>query len=676
MALFKTGVRRVAPWPYQAVIAGNGYMMGYSSAEDTQLISENPPAQSNVSPPNFQESSVNPVFGVPIGFADLSGGYGLQSQRDGVTNRYWYGIAFDGSQGIMQKGPHIPRVTPAAGTNVTRFFEADGILFAISGRYCIYMASDTVWSTAKDLNAGKLSTDAVTFTSSGSGITISFVAMGDSEYFWYRTAGGVATAGWTQHTSLCARNFERVGREFWRASATNNMAKVDVDADPLTAANWTAINAYSVGTKDAGIVRIGGVNDGTMFIFKEDGIYSFDGAGEDYELFPQLRMATASTNASAYTTWKNDRYVAYGTALYRLTSDGVLTQVGPELMTDNASPIKGRITALCGTPFALYAGIWNPDTSAAYLIKYQGEVAKDSNGREYHVWHGSLSKAWTAQISAMHESSIGADSGHTRLYMGFSDGKVAYFNLPCTPNPTGCSSYRWAYQDAEDSNAAINGLLYLPTLDMGFPSDSKSLLAANATSLNFDSSNYCKFDYRTLRTGSYDSIGTDFDTNPRKRVAFPIGGSTGESCVLLDSLITLVNAATTATPQLIRFSVEYQLRPALKKVFTFNILAEDGLFLSDNTPMRIGAHQIRSRIEAARNTAGTVTAQFIDETSRNISVIDTSETIAWYAPRGKWSAAIKVVATEHSQLYGQYGNLEPFTYAQLEAFTYGQLETL
>ena len=44
-------------------------------------------------------------------------------------------------------------------------------------------------------------------------------------------------------------------------------------------------------------------------------------------------------------------------------------------------------------------------------------------------------------IQAMFVSTIGAPSGHTRTYMGFSDGTLGWMVNPCVPNPAACSRF-------------------------------------------------------------------------------------------------------------------------------------------------------------------------------------------------------------------------------------------
>lgn len=643
-------------------------MLGYGSQEDVQLVSENPPEQETVNPSEYAESSMNPIFGRYEVFGDMPGGFGLRLQKGGPNHRYWYAILADCSQGGMQKGPLITTMTPATvdSTNgINRFFETGGSLFALNGRYALRRTNDSTWGVSKDFTAGKVATDVAVFTSNFAGSTIVFIAMGDSEKFYHATSANAVADTWTQHGTMYARAFSQVGREFWRASATNLMAKVDTDADPTVEANWTATNSFRLGSQDAGVKRIGATIADTMYVFKTDGIYSLDEYGNDKELFPILRLATDSTNGDSFTQWKNDQYVAYGNSVYQLTPDGALAQVGPETITDNDSPIKGRVTALCGTQYAIYAGIYNPDTNNSYLIKYEGKRAQDSNGNEYHVWHGSLSAAYTSseKITALHVSTIGADTGHSRLYLGFSTGKVGYMALPCTPNPAGCSSYRYSTTD---------GYVYFPTLTMGYQSESKYIRAATMTALNFSSTAYAQFQYRTLQSGSYTTLAENFDTVPRERATI-----SNVSCVLLDTAAVLVNTASTEGVRLTRVGVEYQLRTQLRKVFSFNVIAENGLRLCDGTPMRIGAKAIRELVEAGRNTAAPISITLLDEVPRTMMVISTSETFALDVYGGKrWREAIKVTATQDATVYGTWDNLEAYTWDQLEVFTWDQLEAL
>ena len=71
-------------------------------------------------------------------------------------------------------------------------------------------------------------------------------------------------------------------------------------------------------------------------------------------------------------------------------------------------------------------------------------------GEAQHIdaWHGSLSDPFpNLAIQALFNSSIGAPAGHTRTYLGFSDGSIGWLVNACQPNPSTCSAYRYVTGD-------------------------------------------------------------------------------------------------------------------------------------------------------------------------------------------------------------------------------------
>ena len=663
-----------APWPKSCLLAGTGLMLGHADPKtDALIVYEKPPDQGQVAPSDFGEQAENPIFGSAQPYNSLALGFGLRTQRAFDDERYYYTLNADVSGGAWVKGPSLTTGTPAtrdATNGITRAFEMGGNLYFLNGRYVLVRSSDSTFAVSKDFGAGNAGVDAVAFHSNGAAARLAFVAMGDSTNLWYFDAATTTTT-WTQHASLKARAFAVAGKQLFRFHSTNTASLVDTDADPTVAANWSALNSFPVGSKDYGVTRVAVLPSTTapsgfsLAVLKQDGIFTIDADGEDHELFPFLRLAPSATNGEPLGYWLNDAYVGYGSAFYRLSGNGTLEQVGPELVAENDSPVKGRITAACGTDYGLYAGLYNPDTGASYLVFFQGRF-REENGQRVPVWHGSITAAFSGKsITLLHKSAIGAPTGHSRLWLGFSDGTHAVFTLPCVPNPAGCSAYGFSTDD---------GYVYLPTAHFRFPSAEKAMQAVSVTAPNLSTSNYAQFQYRTAGSGAYTALGTDFNTGVRQEVEFP----TSTSAILLDPLVVLKSTSTSASPQITQVAIKQQLRTPLRDTFTFYVLAEDGLRSYDGTPLRLTADQIVEAVESAVDTAGSVAFVGPDETSMQIACVTRRKVMAWDRPNKKYRAALAVTAvqTTRNVIYGTHARMMVYRHAELMSYTHAQLMAL
>ncbi len=556
--------------------------------------------------------------------------------RTGVDPNYTYTITFTGTLG-----------------NATLLTSANSLTIGGIPGPTITHATTRTNTTGYDVS--------VFYTNAGGGAKYAYIAAGDGTLcnIWRFDFGST----WAQHASMQALAFCVRGREFYRAHSTNTVAKCDTDADPWTAANWGAVNAFTVGDKSSAIVRMAVAPGGELLVLKTDNVYTIDENGEDHQLYPHLKFAVSTENGKGYSAWLNSLYVPFSRGLHRIGADLSIQQMGPELIMTNDTEVQGYVTATFGDePRCLYAGLYNPDTGASYLMKFGGY---DKIGNRLYVWHGSISAQFASKkITALYKSDIGAASGHYRMYIGFSDGTVGWFTLPCTPNPTACSSYAFS---------TTNGELYLPKIHFGYQADYKIVRAVSMIGFNFSATNYLQFNYRSDFSASYTAMSGNFDNIPLSRLEFdtPLAG------ILWDIKLVLVSTATTSCPQLSGIGLHYQLRPENKLLYTFNILAADKLVKRDGTIMRHGADYVRDYIKTLADGPGVITGILPDESSQDLSIIGYTEGQAWNERMRQWQAAIAIEAAQvaTNQVYGTYGRLEALgSYGTLENFTYGQLE--
>ena len=666
---YRRGPPRRSPYPYDIKLANVGLLLGEREKGAGKVLpSEKPPDLLGVTPQEYAYSGLNPIFGSVQTWSDFSGGMGLRVQEKPDDTRYYFATNADLSvKRLWLKGPNITTLTPSTvdTTNgITHFFEVANTLFALNGRYVQRRTSDSDWDTGRiDWGAGIAAVDVnVFYTNVAAGARYAYIAMGESD----RIRRFDGTNAPETHSTLSAIAVTSVGKEFWRAVSTNQLAKVNTDSDPWLAANWTANNAFYVGDKSSAVTRLAVTGLGAMLILKTDGIYTLDASGNDKKLFAHLQFAPSASNGKGYGAWLNALWVPYGNGLYQIEEElnfnlrEKITQVGPELLTGNDSVVRGRITAFAGhDSLHGYAAVYNGTDS--YLLK----LVRDEQGN--YIWHGAISAAFAGkQVTALFKSSIGAVANHTRLYLGFSDGSVGWFTLPLTNNPISDTSYAF-------STAA--GLVAPPTWGIGlFSSDQKGLQALSVQGLNLSTTNYVTVDYRSAPLGPFQAFGTNFQDVPWSKKQFV--GSV--SAVVADFHINLLSTATTSCPQVTGVSLIWRLATELRQVFDLYILAADGMVSRAGTPMHFGASRVQELVKQAAGSSGAVALTLPDESATTVAVANFGATKAWDERTRQWYGAFHIAAAElaASTTYGLVSRLNAWTVGGLSPYTVSQLNSI
>lgn len=640
------GVPTRSPWPYDIKIGSDVFMLGHKDPQ-----SANGPLYM-VSGETEPERTAR--------WDDWSGGFGERFRVEGA-NRYMFAFGVDASiGGMLQLGPAVSSVTPATTDSTnggTHFFEMGGILFALMGRYCLYRVADGTWSVSKDFGSGKCALDVVVATPNSGSTTYAYVAMGDGEHIW-RYDGSSATTTWSQHASLDALCFAIVGRELWRGHDTNAASKVDLASDPWTAANWTSDNSFRIGDKTQRLVRMCPNAAGTLAFFKRDSIHVLDADGEDVPLYTGIKFTPSAENGRYTTTtalWENNLYTTYNGVFYAIGPAMELQPVGPE---KQAAPfdstfnggIKGHVTAVCGTPYGLYAGVANDDSSASWLMKL-GAYPNGATER-LDVWHGSLTQPFSSVIiMAMGISDIGAATNHRRMWMILSDGSLRYFTLPCVPNPDGCDSY--GYPKSTDVDSAN---IYFSETDFGFPEKTKHLHSLTIGGRVLSTSGaagvgnpravaYLRDEVSGV-SASYgaQSPSSDYDTTPAKAQDYATD-TTREGIALAVGLRQTSNAGQFTCPIVTSVSLDYELRPKLQLVYEFYVIVEDRVQNRIGHRMDRAATTTRTLLKTARNTMGSMTVILPDHTTVELAIDGYEETQAWDHRGLQWRSAVKLRGT-------------------------------
>jgi hypothetical protein len=674
---FSRGRARRRPWPYDIVITHDDVtsrlLLGALDRDGTNLIAVKPPDQGNVVPTDFGEDARDPVFGRNTTWETLHLGLGQKVEpRGGVlSGRYRYAIGANCSVPWRpaMPGPEILTYSPATtdvSVGVTRFFELGSSLYWTNGRYLKRRDSDSADTVVQDFGGGNAAKDVAVFhTNVGGGARYAYIAMGDSINI-YRYDGTTVT----QHASLKALAFAVRANDLHRALSVNQVSTVDVNSDPWTAGNWNAANQYYIGEKDSTITRLGVTATGVLLAFKTDGVYTLDTAGEDFQYYPFLKFGKRNDNGEAYGNFLNDIYVRYGETLYKIDPEMVLSEAGPERYGTLDAVMQGYITAFAGHgSFHAYAGLYNVSTGNSYLFQYGAQHIDPETGETQRIetWHGSLSQPFSEKrITALFKSTVGAPANHSRMYLGFSDGTIGWFTLPCVPDPAACDQYRYS---------TTEGYVILPDWHGGFRRNTKRILSATVSGEDLDAGQYAEVEYG-IDGGGHTLLAGAFDITPSETMNLP-------DDTLAETVSVKLNVATTANdaaPKITTVSLRWRLQVDLQQVYTLLFLAEDHLEARDGTPIRISASRIRDTVKALVSSSSSVSVILPDESEKLMSFIDLKENVnAWSPMRRKWQAAVQVTAIEDASAgtFGTYGRLRDLTYGDVRALAnYGALELL
>ena len=437
------------PWPFHMLLNNTGLLLGQTKPGAPQLVSSKMQDINQVAPPDYSYGGTNPISDRQEPYESLGMGMGLHMQEKWQDYRYASAEAVDLSVWPWCKGPLLHSYVPSTRDSIAgirTFFELNGVLYAANGRYVLQKSVSDTWAVVQDFGASASILNVTVFTSNFDGLQRAFFALSAGPAQW--TADGTTYTAMATFQSLA---FLAIGREFWWADDVNRLRKCDTNADPTVEDNYTSL-IFRAGDKLASITNLVTTSAGTMLILKTDGVYTLDASGDDHALFPFLKYARRPDNGRWTGQYENSVYVSYGKTFMRLNQDLSLEEIGPEKLMANDSPVRGQVTAFTGIGdmFAM-GGIYNPDTQTSYLMKFGGFVnpttvsqysSASPSGARVDVWHGSLCHGLhNVVIQALFESYVDAPSGHTRTWMGLSDGSLAYLINPCVPNPAVCTAY-------------------------------------------------------------------------------------------------------------------------------------------------------------------------------------------------------------------------------------------
>lgn len=688
------------PWPYDAIIDGIPVML--SPGEDGNLVAQKSKTLDATAPTSFEYSSANPAKERTFPWTKLYAGFGEAVEPDEQPRRYRYAVRCDMSiNGLWMKGPkfenhgsHTHQTTVNASSGEVRQFVLgpyDGsiVLFAICENGVYVRVDDTTWtgiltsSTTPALGAGENPQSAVWYMTRDTGPDALYVGTDignlwefDSTTLTFSQAAAAQGPG-IGVTQGEARWLEKVGDELWVAGDYWVMKNVNGE-DPMLRASWSA--PIYIGDQSSRITYLKQVNN-TLFIFKEDGVFTVTVDGEDNDLFPHFRVHRSETNGRNASIWMGQMWVPFGDQTYIIDESGVLQPDGLSHVLQNDSDIGGEAVAGAGhNTWFFYEIYYNEKTTTSHLVKHGtwvegSDVGARQQGEFAQVHHGSLAQ-WSKRATTCAIVANIHPSGNDRLYVGFADGTVEWCVLPHnSPNPA---------EDDECEFTGLDSVVYLPHHHMGFQADNKLYMGVTMPAHTLTSTEYATVEYKLDPNPLAAWVALE-DENltayilPGQRIDFPTSGPTyAKNIELRVNLIkdpNLASSPANLTPIIEGIAVHQALRPSLALEYVAAIRASSFLPKLNGTVDRRRGLKIKNDILQVAADPGVIFVTFADGIQQEVTVTDYKESWASFQKRRDLDYVIQLEMIQYRTI-SHNRVFSGLTYSTLEQYTLGELESI
>jgi hypothetical protein len=687
------GSRR-RPWPYDLEVQGTPVIL--RPQENGLMIGRKMQTLANVAPITYDYSS-QPVYAErTYAFRRIRGGYGERVQRSPTPTRYYWGVNVDLSVGGLQiKGPLVHEISPPSTGPVAFFIDARDnqvsppdeppwapfepaplATFAGAGRFILRRVTDAPdgWTVSKDLGQydpgdGVMVDDqalkAVRFWPAGTGETEDCLyVVTKSGALWEFDGSAWVKSAQSAYTIAVLRD------ELWIGTGRNTVR--NCTADPLVASNWNA--EIVVGDQSQTITNLECL-DNALYVFKENGVFTINPDTSTNDRFPSFRQQPRPRNGVNAAPWLGRMWFGYGDSYYWLDNSGLLTPTGPNLLVENNSEVTGEVTAFAGhASWFGYYGVWNEAVGHSYLVKHGTWVNTDEAATAAYdfleVPNGAIKK-WTGKkILSLYVSDLAAGL-NSRMYCGFEDGTIGWFNLPYgTPNP--------AHPDSGCEFTDEESWVYWPLHHAMFQADAKAYRGFSAFGPRIGSQNTVRVQYR---------VAQQFAEMPPNEQApwIDLGRVftfSGERIDLEDNVFGYaievrhgLESSNDSTPVLEGMALHEQVRPAMQLEYTFTVNARRYLARRDGVIDRRTPWQIREACLQWAAAIGSVEAVMPDEGVQALSVVDYSEALAPVTKRHgvDWDISIKALQFRTLTVYGTWDRVGLYDWDTIAQYTWDDL---
>lgn len=686
-----TNVSKRRPYPYDMYVGDVKVMLELQA--DGNLVTSKTKTLEATAPIDYTYSSANPYKEKAFEWQELFGGFGQTvAPTSGQPRRYSHSIKCDLSiDGLWMKGPnfedHVETVGASAGEVRQLIWALHGgaeTLFAICENAIYRRVADGNWTISlSDVTlAGARPQQAMRFKHRGTSPVDALYVGVSSGGLWkydgaaWSTPAAAAGPGVGVANSE-ARYIERVNDELWVAG---DYWVMNVKDNPVTRANWSA--PFYVGDDSCKITWLKQLND-SLFIFKEDGIYTIDQDGDVHELFPTLRNKNNVANGRNAAVWLDKLWFTFGDQTFTMDANATLEPDGMEQMLENTSEVHGSWRAGAGhNTWFFYEFYYAADQNKSHMIKHGTWVEENSNqatpgvAQFAEAHHGSVYDWPEKRVTCAEVVANASVSGNDRMYVGFSDGSVQWAYLPKdSPNPADDPICEFTNDDS---------YVYLPIHHSGFRADNKLFHAVTAMGPRLNTEEWVEVEYRLdtanpLAEWTLVNPDTPEFTLPSQRLPFttdPVSDAVyGKLAQFRVHLKT--NPGSGQTPVIEGIAIHESIRPSFSRDFTFSVKVASHLPRHDGMVDRRRGTIIRDQLlqECARTRPVAVTMPTGE--IEKLTIIDYRDSAAAYGKRWDHEWLLQIQAIQLGTISGE--DTEPITgltYATLETYTLGELESI
>lgn len=474
--------------------------------------------------------------------------------------------------------------------------------------------------------------------------------VGDVQAFWLRLSvtasldGGARLHDIAVHQPRKADRFLVVGHELLRVSSESGPPRVSRMVDGGSAATWTP--GVPVGDPGHAVTDLLSLGD-TPYMVKADGLFRLgtSGAAVLEEPWPRPAASGSEVRPRGAAVWRGALWLPLRDGLYRFTP-GAFEPVGPEMLPDNDSPVRGRITACAGDAYFLYAAL-RSEQGVTYLMCHDAERG---------AWH-PLADLGQRECRHMWVSDV--PGPNPRLYLGL-DGDIGVVVLPRhTANPLHDPRCRFA----------SSGELRLSRFHGSPAARRTAFLGLVLDGARLGPQAFVDAAYRLGGAAAFEPLGR-FATASGQRVDF--GSAVAGTSI--DLRLRLTSQSDDATPVIRAVTLAYAARTGFRRVFDFRVRLADQLSLRDGGRDRRTAHDLKQALMAAAASElpvvlTTPDGEALEVLVREAEVRATGRPLAW---------AMHISATEYrpTAAHGRHRRLAAYRHDHLAAYSHRQMTQL
>ena len=380
---------------------------------------------------------------------------------------------------------------------------------------------------------------------------------------------------------------------------TSNVHHVHSTSDATNTGSWGG--ATEIGDSSSPITGMVGL-DTDLIILKTDGLYRLESDGTVTELRPEMKTTIMPDQFRGAMAW-NDRVFLplHGGGLWELnTTDWSIRDISFKLVMPEQTQYHGTVAALSGSATRLYALVQDSSASKYYLLYAEWLGLEGTIDYRWH--HMATTDAYETATDFRHAEilyeGIEGDAGtkqHDRVWLGMES--------------TG-TDYRYPYWVTVSSNDAAHLLTVTDAvattvlMDWNWPNVDKRLQKIDFRMSDVGQAsdpNSIEVEYRKdegtwyhVTTGTASTGTALTSTTGSQTLTF----SSEETCKTLELRFTLKHDADQAqSPKLLEFTVTAQFRPdSVKLIPARTIIHDDQILLNGakESKVKLKLNQLRT----------------------------------------------------------------------------------